>query len=388
MTSIVIKGIRTHVARGKTYRYHRKTRVRIDIDPEAFPAEFLARVQELDRLGEGIPSPLTHKRRGEALGDMFDAWVASEEWAALKPQTRYSYERAIAAETGSLARLRARRITEFSPPFVIAIRDAIRKTKKRWMANYSVKVLRVAFGWGRLHGWCETNPAQGVPLLPRPADAPKRNRMWSAEEFAVVSEHASPRVRRAIALAYYAGLRVGDIIAVPWTGWDGEILTWQQSKTGHVVQVRVPTTLRDELNSGAREGVQILTNGDGQPYTRDGLQTLLWKLVKRLVAEGLVKPGLCFHGMRHSLGAALYDLGLDREARKAALGHTSDAASAVYERDGNQLAASDRAFIALDRHLAATTPAARTDQKQESVKPAVNNAVNIVPFRNKRSLTH
>jgi hypothetical protein len=44
-------------------------------------------------------------------------------------------------------------------------------------------------------------------------------------------------------------------------------------------------------------------------------------------------------------------LGLDREARKAALGHKSDAASAVYERDGNRRAASDRAFLALQRHL-------------------------------------
>jgi hypothetical protein len=32
-----------------------------------------------------------------------------------------------------------------------------------------------------------------------------------------------------------------------------------------------------------------------------------------------VKPGLCFHGLGHALGAALYDLGLDHEARKAAL---------------------------------------------------------------------
>ena len=67
--------------------------------------------------------------------------------------------------------------------------------------------------------------------------------------------------------------------------------------------------------------------------------------------EGLVKPGLCFHGLRHSLGTALYDLGLDREARKAALGHASDAASMVYERGGNRRAASDRAFAALDVHL-------------------------------------
>src|SRR5882757_10766428 len=89
----------------------------------------------------------------------------------------------------------------------------------------------------------------------------------------------------------------------------------------------------------------------GKPYTRDGLQANLWKLVKTLVAQGLVTPGLSFHGLRHSLGAALYDLGLDREARKAALGHTSDAASMVYERGGNRRAASDRAFAAYDAHL-------------------------------------
>ena len=68
-----------------------------------------------------------------------------------------------------------------------------------------------------------------------------------------------------------------------------------------------------------------------------------------------MKPGLCFHGLRHSLGTTLYDLGLDREARKAALGHTSDAASMVYERGGNRRAASDRAFAAFDVHLATYT---------------------------------
>ncbi len=147
-------------------------------------------------------------------------------------------------------------------------------------------------------------------------------------------------------------MRIGDIVAVQWSAWDGQYLAFQQSKTGQLVQVRAPKPLRDELANGLREGTHILVNASGQPYTRDGLQTNLWKLVKSLVAAGLVKPGLCFHGLRHSLATALYDLGLDREARKAALGHTSDAASMVYERGGNRRAASDRAFKALDEHLA------------------------------------
>ena len=117
------------------------------------------------------------------------------------------------------------------------------------------------------------------------------------------------------------------------------------------MSIDAPAPLRDELRNTPREGENILVNERGDAYTRDGLQTNLWKVVKALDAEGLVKPGLCFHGLRHSLGSALYDLGLDREARKAALGHTSDTASMVYERGGDRRAASDRAFAALDAHI-------------------------------------
>ena len=116
--------------------------------------------------------------------------------------------------------------------------------------------------------------------------------------------------------------------------------------------MRVPEILRQELLAAPKRGPQILTNHEGKPYTRDGLQSVLWQLTRRLEYLGLVQPGLCFHGLRHSLGATLYDLGIDREARKAALGHKSDTASAVYERDGDRRAASDRAFLALQRHLA------------------------------------
>ena len=85
--------------------------------------------------------------------------------------------------------------------------------------------------------------------------------------------------------------------------------------------------MRQVLSEDARDATRIVTNVRGRPYTRDGLQTNLWKLVKALEVEGVVGPGLCFHSLRHALGAALYDLGLDRDACKAALGHTSDAAA-------------------------------------------------------------
>lgn len=364
MTLISIPGIRTQRVKGKVYRYHRRTKTRIEIDPEVRPLEFLARVQELNDLANGVLRPTAMGRHRKTLGAMLDAWVASEEWLKLKPQSRYSYERVIAPKSGFVANIRGMLITQFDTPFIIDARDAVKRKHKLWAANYTVRVLRVAFGWGRLRGWCKTNPVEDVPLLEKPAHAPVRNRRWTEEEFEMVWHHAPDSLRLAIALGYYAGMRVSDVVSVTWAAWDGETLTWRQSKTGHPVHARAATPLRKELDARERGSGCILVNQKEQPYTRDGLQTLLWNLVKRLEYLGLVKAGLCFHGLRHSLGAALYDLGLDRDARKAALGHVSDAASAVYEREGDRRAAADRAFMALEKRHSVVSNAARPKQKR------------------------
>lgn len=351
MPSIKIRGVKSYRSKGRLYHYHRATGIRIEIDIAVDPSGFLARVNELDRVTTVGTTPKRDPRLPITLATMLDAWRKSEEWQRLKLQTRSSYERVIAPTDSTLAAVRARPVAEFTPPFVVGLRDVIVKKHKRWLANYTVRVLRLAFAWGRIHGWCQNNPAQGVPLLPRPQDAPERNRAWEPSEFNLVFDQASPQLRRALLLANYAGMRVGDIVSVTWSCWDGEYLNFRQNKTGRMVNVRAPAPLRSELSSATRIGEYILVNEAGDRYTRDGLQSNLWRLASRLAAKGVVGRGLCFHGLRHSLGTALYDLGLDREARKAALGHTSDAASLVYERGGNRKAAADRAFAALDAQL-------------------------------------
>lgn len=79
--------------------------------------------------------------------------------------------------------------------FIVAVRDAVGRKRKRWMANYSVKVMRTAFAWGRLHGWCSANPAEGIPALAASGSARQANRAWSAEEFNVVWQRTSSKLR-------------------------------------------------------------------------------------------------------------------------------------------------------------------------------------------------
>jgi hypothetical protein len=59
----------------------------------------------------------------------------------------------------------------------------------------------------------------------------------------------------------------------------------------------------------------------------------------------------------------------------------SDAASAVYERDGNRRAAPDRAFMALDHHLLAKAETNRAEGRQPVGKlvvyPVANSHRNV-----------
>lgn len=93
----------------------------------------------------------------------------------------------------------------------------------------------------------------------------------------------------------------------------------------------------------------LVTNEAGEPYTEDGLRTMIHRLATELVKEGKVKPGLNIHRLRHSLGSEPYDLGIEKEARKRMMAHERDAASTIYERGGDGGKQADRAVKILNR---------------------------------------
>jgi integrase len=102
-----------------------------------------------------------------------------------------------------------------------------------------------------------------------------------------------------------------------------------------------------------------VTNQERNPYTESGLRSMVHRLCMELAEQGKVGRGLNIHGLRHSLGKELYDLGIEREARKVFMAHESDAASKVYERDGDRARQGDAAVHLLNRHHAETLDGAR-----------------------------
>jgi hypothetical protein len=382
MTTIRLKGVKSFVKGGITYYYLRKTGVRIadplthkPIDPATHLADFTRRLEDMRAELVALPAALPAK--AATLEDLVHHWRGrpgkngqpgrepSPDWLRLSPATRTSYDRVIDPEEGHIRKALKRPLNTvplhlITTPWCVRLRDKVAKRAGFWFGNYTIKVLRPAFKWGNLYGHMVGNPAKDIPELERPEDMPDQHRGWAALEYEAMYAGAIERGWEGIALALglsrWAGWATGDICHQPPEAWQDPRIAFIRRKgrkkkrvTDMLAAAPLATILRDiDPDMDART---LVTNEQGEPYTEDGLRSMIWKLCKDLVDEGKVKPGLTIHGLRHSLGKQLYDLGIEREGRKAVMSHKSDAASIVYERDGNRSAKADAAIVVLNRSL-------------------------------------
>src|SRR4051812_295210 len=340
---IRMRGINKVRAKGRIYYYHRKSGTRLPDDPRS--PEFR---DALSRL-EALRSTETDPKAG-TLGALIVAYRASPEYARLADRTRRDYNLVF----DYLKPLDRMPMVQIDTVAVIGIRDKAFAQKKRRFANYVLAVLGVIFGWGRLHNLAPaSNPAHGVPKIPRPRELPRANRPWTDAETDAVLDAAAGGLRVAIGLAVYAGMRGGDIVRVTWAAYDGSVLDWKQGKTGGDVWLPCLPELKAILDAAPRTATTIATQQNGRPMTEWGLRRAFRSLTGRLQREGKVSAGLTLHGRRHTLGDKLMELGGDVEMVRAILGQKSLSAAQHYSAGASRKRAASAAV-----HLLAN--AART----------------------------
>lgn len=323
MTKVVtrFKGLNKIRKKGRTYVYLRATGYAFKAafgSPE-FLAEYLA-----------VTAALPPKAAPRSLGAMIAAYRASHEFLGLAARTRQQYDDVF----HYLKPNHALPVEGLTPAYVLKARDKALSARRAWFANSLVAVLSVLCNWGRPRGMIDANPAEGVPKIRRPRSLPKANRPWTpAEEEAVMRRAGHLAVP--IALARFAGMRQGDAISVPWSAYDGRALRFQQGKTGGVVELPVHPSLKAILDTTPRTSVTIaatmkrIRTADPEAvqhrvWTGSGFRASFFKLIRQLRAEGLVGPGLTFHGLRHTCGTWLAEAGADTRTIAAWLGQKSE----------------------------------------------------------------
>jgi integrase len=160
---------------------------------------------------------------------------------------------------------------------------------------------------------------------------------------------APPELRVAIAIGAYVGLREADMLRVTWACYDGHAFEIRQGKTGEPLWLPAHSRLQAILDVAPRGSPIIVVGARGRPFTQNGFQRRFFGLIRRLVQEGKVAPGLSFHGLRHMLGTSLAEAGCDPRTIAAVLGQKTTAMADHYSRNADRRQLASAAIAKLER---------------------------------------
>jgi integrase len=171
-----------------------------------------------------------------------------------------------------------------------AWRDRFAATPRK--ADYAWTVLARILSFSKDRGSIAVNPCERGGRLYR---ADRTDKFWGETEIAALFKVARPQIQLATTLALWTGQRQGDLLALPWSAYDGKYIRLRQSKTGRRVVVPVGGPLNVMLGRTERRSTLVLTNSHGRPWTADGFRTSWAKACGRAGIHGLT-----FHDLRGS----------------------------------------------------------------------------------------
>lgn len=322
-----IVGVQRFEAKGKWYAYwRRKGAPRVAIDPDLSGAALAAEVARLEK------KYLAPKAKvGTLRGLIADYKANSNHWRSLRDRTRKDYER-VFTWLGPAVDLA---VVEFTAPEVALIRDRARDEHEPKFANQVVTTLKMVFRHGVEYGIASGNPANGLSKATGGRKRP--NRPWYAREVVAAIDAAPVGLGAALALAAYCGIREGDTCALTLSSVDGDWIRFIQGKTRRPHEAFISDDLRKVLASLPRhDAVTLVVSSKNTPWSEEGLKTAWDRLRADLVAHGAVRPGLTFHGLRHTGATILEEAGYEEAQTKHFLGHGPKTVSGHYGQSASR----------------------------------------------------
>lgn len=299
---------------------------------------------------------------------VFAAFEASTEFRQLAAGTRGNYRQlarwieAYPTLLGvSFGQLKVDRLTL---PTIQRLVEAVAKGTatergKPTKANHVLRLLRRTFAWGRLHGECTTNPAQGGQQVRER----KQRRVPTLDTFRALQAFArdrgarlphtkgsvAPYLASVMEIAYAARLRGIEVVTLTDANALPEGLMSNRRKGSRDNVTKWNPTLRqawDELVRIRAEAIArvsrpvplkaadraIVVAQDGYALTKSGFDSAWQRLVKMAMKEGVLAPTdrFALHGLKHR---GVTDTPGTRHAKKDASGHRSESSFEIYDHE-------------------------------------------------------
>jgi len=289
------------------------------------------------------------------LAGLGDGTVRNRSGRPYKPSTARGYRRDLQS---AVRDFHAARLDELTAPDVqgMVARMTGRGAGASSVRN-AVTALRALYGWAIPHGYARRNPTRGLRL---PAPTGRRERVPTLAQAMALVGAAGPSDRPAVALAAYAGLRLGEILALDADhldltalelrvdrSWDEPSRTMVAPKTAtsrRTVPVVAPlAAILAEL--APRQGLLMPGRDPARPCSQTALRVRL-----RGQWTGLDRFG--FHDLRHGFASMAIAAGMNPKEIQEAMGHSS--IQVTFDLYGHLFpGARDRARETLDAWIAA-----------------------------------
>jgi integrase len=275
----------------------------------------------------------TIRQAGERLiTGMRAGTVRNRSGRPFKPSAIESY--ASALEQHVYKAMGARRVSAVERRHVQALADHLSATKAPSTVRNALMPLRVVFRRALREGEVTVNPVAGVELA---AGEKKRDRFTSPDETRALLAAVSDRDRAAWALAWYAGLRLGEVRALRWEDVDlaaGELHVRQAwcNRTKQTTAPKTEASLRTVPIVGELRRILLEHRmlqgrvGAGLVVQRQGGgvesgDSLAWRAEKAWKAAGLERATM--HAARHSYASLMILARVPITALSRFMGHTS-----------------------------------------------------------------
>lgn len=273
---------------------------------------------------------------------LIKSYEQSTWYAALASRTRENVDRSLMEIESALglypaAALDRARCREFYETACNKWSPETGRTMATW--------LRRLLSWSVEIGLRTENPANGMELK---SARPRRMRWHPDEVDAVIAkaiELDEPQVALAVSLGYDTAARIGDLITALWSQYDGEGMTFVQSKTD--VEIWVPLSGRsiERLNAIDKRSTHIIASPHTQrPYKT---RTAISRTLRRVMKAAGVRDELQFRDLRRTAASEISAGGAQIHS---VTGHTP----------GSNMA---RVYVVPDKDAARAAQAARKQNK-------------------------
>ena len=282
-----LKGIHTvksKLADGSTRTYYYAWRGGPALPGEPGSDEFM--VARNKALAERATPPDGHVKA------LIANYLTSDEFKACSPRTQADYRKHIKTienEFGDypISGLSDRRTRGIFKKW----RDEL-PGKSRRQAQYAWTVLGRILSVAKERGLIDVNPCERGGRI---YTADRSDKVWTADDEAAFYKKAPAHLHLPLMLALWTGQRQGDLLKLPWSGFDGTYIRLRQGKTRRRVTIPVGEPVKAALQKIKKRSTVILTTKAGQAWTPDGFRASWRKACAKAGIEGLT-----FHDLRGS----------------------------------------------------------------------------------------